>query len=163
SGSLITALEFPDTSVGSNSEPMTVTVRNTGDAELVFGEPAIAVPAPFSVDMATCSGTLEPEASCLVDVVFSPAAAEALSGGGYAMMVNAAAGEGWSLSLVGIGSMAGVEQVVAGDDFTFVKRTDGTWAAAGNNFQGQLGLGDTSSRKSFTTVSALNGATQVVA
>ena len=58
------------------------------------------------------------------------------------------------------------KRVVAGVFHTMILAEDGTVFACGWNFYGQLGLGDTSPRNTFTAVPALPGdkiAKQVVA
>ncbi|WP_330652783.1 hypothetical protein, partial [Clostridioides difficile] len=45
-----------------------------------------------------------------------------------------------------------VKTVACGYDFTFVLKNDGTLYSAGLNSSGQLGLGDTNNRVTFTKV-----------
>ena len=45
-----------------------------------------------------------------------------------------------------------VKQIACGDDFTVILKNDGTVWACGDNSKGQLGLGDTTQKTSFTKV-----------
>lgn len=64
---------------------------------------------------------------------------------------------------VPVPALSGAVQIVAGHEFTFVKKADGSWHATGSNGFGQLGLGDTSNRTTFVPVPAIQGATSVTA
>jgi len=60
--------------VRGNSVDRTITITNTGDADLAIGDIAVSS-APFSISGDTCSSTtLDPGASCTVGVRFSPQA-----------------------------------------------------------------------------------------
>ena len=48
------------------------------------------------------------------------------------------------------------KQVIAGEDHTMILAEDGTVFACGDNSFGQLGLGDTTQRNTFTAMSALS-------
>ena len=67
-------------------------------------------------------------------------------------------------SFVAAPALNGATQVALGAYHTLAQLSTGTWVAAGRNSFGQLGLGSTSTnRSSFVGVTALAGATQVVA
>jgi alpha-tubulin suppressor-like RCC1 family protein len=146
-GAALGSLAFPDTPVGSNSAPLSVTLKNTGNAELTLNTPPAFTAAPFSV-----SGT-----TCAVSVVFSPTAQQAFSG---SLSTDSSIAPK-TLPLSGTGTMVGVTRIVSGGHHTFVQKSDGTWSATGYNIAGQLGLGDTVNRSSFTKVPALTGATSL--
>lgn len=55
-----------------------------------------------------------------------------------------------------------VELAVKDGTVTFARWPDGTWKGAGNNNYGQMGLGDTVDRLTFTPIPAFFGATRVV-
>lgn len=159
----ITSLAFAETSVGSNSEPMTVKIKNTGLADLVFTGTGVSVSAPFSLSSNTCaSATVVPAATCQVTVTFSPTAGQGFNG---ALTVQTNAPAPTSLTLAGAGDASEVLQVVTGNSslFTFVQKRGGAWVAAGYGADGQLGLNSPFNQFSFVPVPALAGATQVVA
>jgi phospholipase C/archaellum component FlaF (FlaF/FlaG flagellin family) len=62
-------LDFPDTSVGASSEPLPVTLTNTGSADLNIA--TIATEGDYS-QTNTCSPVLQAGFSCVINVVFSP-------------------------------------------------------------------------------------------
>jgi alpha-tubulin suppressor-like RCC1 family protein len=55
----------------------------------------------------------------------------------------------------------GVVAVAAGNFHSFVLSRDGTGMACGNNHMGQLGLGDTDDRDTFTVVAGLRGVVDI--
>ncbi len=68
---------FGNVTVNQTSAPRTVTVSNTGTANLVLGEIAIPNPvaAPFAILSDACSNqTLTPAASCTLTVTYAPTA-----------------------------------------------------------------------------------------
>ena len=157
------SLSFLETAVGSNSIPSSVVLKNIGKNPLVFDATPVSVPAPFSLSSTTCAGTLAPEATCTVNAIFSPSAALAYSGPAYHLTLNANLPTP-SLPLTGTGTLVGIAQIVTAalGDSTFVQKTDGSWAATGFNYYGQLGLGHNTQQDSFVTVPALFGASLVV-
>ncbi|MGA3107731.1 MAG: choice-of-anchor tandem repeat GloVer-containing protein [Terriglobales bacterium] len=73
----ILSLTFGNQPVHVSSPPQSVTVTNSGSADLTFGPNAVTVSggnaADYSVGANTCSGaSLAPEATCSVSVAFTP-------------------------------------------------------------------------------------------
>jgi len=71
------SVTFGNQLVNMPSAPQSVTVTNTGSANLIFGSDAITISganaADFSVNANTCTGaTVAPEAACSVTITFSP-------------------------------------------------------------------------------------------
>ncbi len=76
------SLAFGNVPVGQTSAAQTVTLENTGSANLTFGALALsgANAAEFALGADTCSGqTLAPAATCTADVTLTPAAPGARS------------------------------------------------------------------------------------
>jgi len=69
-----TALDFGSVVVGTDSAPQTVTVTNTGKADLtVTGISLTGDTDAFSLKSTTCTDpTLAPEESCSADIIFTP-------------------------------------------------------------------------------------------
>lgn len=65
------SLLFPATSVGS-SNIQRVTLRNTGNAPLGLTSAPAASGTGFAVAGTTCGASLAPDASCIIDVSFTP-------------------------------------------------------------------------------------------
>ena len=73
-------LTFGSQTVGTTSAPQSVTITNTGSAELVSnGSPTTSGDFAFA-DSGTCGTTLAAEASCLLNVNFTPTAAGTRTG-----------------------------------------------------------------------------------
>ncbi|HEY0973852.1 MAG TPA: choice-of-anchor D domain-containing protein [Solimonas sp.] len=71
---------FGSQTVGTSSAPQTVTIRNSGSANLILGT-VMRTGADFSLSNDLCSSAvLAPDASCTLQVRFSPTAAGARSG-----------------------------------------------------------------------------------
>jgi len=75
----VLALTFDNQLINSTSAGQTVTVTNSGSADLIFGSGAVtaagASAANFAINANTCSGTtVTPGATCAVTVTFSPPA-----------------------------------------------------------------------------------------
>jgi trimeric autotransporter adhesin len=67
-----TSLTFPPTPIGSTSQPMNITVTNTGSNDLVMSAPSISGPFNF-VNQTPCPGNIvAPGMSCVYSVVFTP-------------------------------------------------------------------------------------------
>jgi len=67
-----TSIEFPST-VLNQTEYLGVTVQNSGTANLVIGQIALATGAPFAFSAGACTGqTLGPNESCAVEISFTP-------------------------------------------------------------------------------------------
>ncbi len=66
-------LDFGNVVVGTTSAPQTVTVANTGNADLTVTN--VTITGDFTVTGTTCpsDGILAPDASCTADIVFAPA------------------------------------------------------------------------------------------
>lgn len=163
SGKPLTTLAIPDTAVGSNSDPVTVVLKNTGTTSFVFGSPAFKVDAPFSVSSTTCAGELKPETTCSVSIRFSPTSAQSYSSAMTSIGPTAPAEAGPSLPLQSTGVMLGIAQLVISpsSDSVFVQKTNGVWFATGSNLVGQLGLGHANSQVTFAPAPALAGAVMV--
>ncbi len=72
------AIVFPTTEAGKESKAQTITVTNTGAADLTINDVQLApAAAEFTVDPGTCAkGTkLKPKASCEIETTFKPASA----------------------------------------------------------------------------------------
>ena len=157
-GNPLPSIAFPDTKVG-NSATITVKIANTGTVDVTFDAPAFASAAPFSIGTTDCSGTLVAAASCTASVVFTPTAAQSFTG---ALSTNSDQSPAASLSAAGTGLPGTTaSEVIAGESFTFARRTDGTWVASGDNGYGNLGLGATYQFYAFTAVPGLSGVTQI--
>jgi alpha-tubulin suppressor-like RCC1 family protein len=145
---LPTSLVLSTTNVDFGSVAVTenvtaaVTLSNTG---LATEAVAVTDPVtPFSLAH-DCPAELAPAASCTLTFTFSPTAGSA---SGSAMVA------GQEVVLGGFGDMMLASQVTAGS-YTLVLKIDGTLWATGDNGNGQLGLGDTVRRKSFTQVTSV--------
>lgn len=74
-----TIINFGDHPVGSDSEPHTVTVTNSGDGDLEVT--SVTVTSVFSVSSETCTGVIvAPGEFCTIGVVFAPDALENFTG-----------------------------------------------------------------------------------
>ena len=74
-----TSLDFGSVTVGYTSSAQTVTVSNTGTANLNVG--SVSTTGDFTIQTDNCSGaTVSAGGNCTVDVVFEPTAEGALSG-----------------------------------------------------------------------------------
>lgn len=68
-------VSFSQTATGTSSAPSNVTAQNTGGASLTLGALTIAGADPSDFGVAsgnTCTGTLAPNATCTVPVIFHP-------------------------------------------------------------------------------------------
>ena len=162
SNALLPSVSFPDTAVGSNSAAQVIKLVNEGSTAITFSGTPLVVAAPFSLSATTCAGTLAPAASCTASVVFSPAAAQAYSGSFLTVSSDATGVATPSFTGTGLASLT-VTDIVVGGALTFVRKSDGTWWGAGENYYGGLGMGDSNPYNVFTRVPFLDGATQVVA
>lgn len=66
------SLPFPNTTIGTASAPMAVTVDNNQSGTLTISSMQIA--APFAISSTDCGSTVAPNAICTVNVTFSPTA-----------------------------------------------------------------------------------------
>ena len=72
---------FPATTVSSSSEPIPVTVTNTGSTDLTFAAGGITVSGDFAIGTDSCSGRSVASAwSCAVAVTFTPTASGTRTG-----------------------------------------------------------------------------------
>lgn len=62
----------------------------------------------------------------------------------------------------GVRATVKILDVAVGDEYSLVKKTDGTWWGAGRNWAGSLGLGDNVDRTIYTKIPAITGATKVL-
>ena len=93
------SLTFAPQSIGTTSDPQTITLTNTGLASLALGR-ITAAPSFFNATT-TCGSSLVPGASCTVTVSFSPRLAGILVG---TLTINDdAAGNPHAVALTGIG------------------------------------------------------------
>jgi hypothetical protein len=97
-----TALTFTAQIQGTSSAPKTVTLSNTGNSTLTIT--SIAASGNFS-EANTCSSALAPNATCVVDVLFTPTATGTRTGT-LTITDNATAGP-QTVSLSGTGTAAG--------------------------------------------------------
>jgi len=64
------SIDFGQLPDGATSEPETVTLINVGTAELTIN--GFAVSSPFAIASNNCGATLAADASCALDVIFTP-------------------------------------------------------------------------------------------
>ena len=64
------ALDFGNSAVGVASLPLTTTLQNTGQANLVFA--SVTASSNYTITANTCTGTLIPGAACTINVSFTP-------------------------------------------------------------------------------------------
>jgi hypothetical protein len=73
-----TALTFPDTAQGSASTVQTITVTSTGGVPVTLG--AASITAQYQISGSTCAGSLAPESTCTLSILFHPSATGAQPG-----------------------------------------------------------------------------------
>jgi len=73
-----TSLTFADRTVGTSSDPQTVTVTNSGSATLTIS--SVAVTGDFTYTNDCTNASLAPGASCTISVIFTPTSSGTLSG-----------------------------------------------------------------------------------
>lgn len=91
-------LSFPAQSVGSTSAAEAVQLTNAGELNLTIGK--IAATGPFA-ETNNCGATLVPNASCVINVTFSPTATGAATGA--LTVTDSAPGGSQSMALTGTG------------------------------------------------------------
>jgi sugar lactone lactonase YvrE len=126
-----TMLTFPSEPVGTASPAQTVTVTNTGNANLVFT--AITPSGDFSVGSSgtTCvtgGSGIAASASCTVSVVFTPTATGTRTG--TLSFTDNAAGSPQSVSLTGTGVTAAPVVSLSATSLTFPSEVVGTASPA---------------------------------
>ena len=112
-------LAFGNQTTGSTSAAQTLTLHNTGGANLTGI--AVVVTAPFSQSGGTCTATLAPAATCTIAVVFSPTATGAATG--TATITANVAVTGSPVTLTGTGIASTSSASVSPSPLAF-----GTWA-----------------------------------
>jgi type II secretory pathway pseudopilin PulG len=113
-----TSFAFGSISAGEGAIPQMLTVTNGGTAPTTLAATAAIVPAPFVVTGTTCNGTtLAPNASCTVDVSFSPSVEGSYSGASYVMSIVGASGTLGTVSLNGTATASVLQWL---DDNTLV-------------------------------------------
>jgi len=122
--SLSTAsVNFPGNPVNLTCPTKTVTVTNTGNADLVIS--SIVADSPFAVASTTCpvgAGALLPDQSCVVKVKFQPATVGAVTGK-FLTIASNAPGSPHKVALSGTGTPA-CALLVAGRSVTVLRGTD---------------------------------------
>ncbi len=99
-------LTFPTTGVGTTSNPLTVTITNSGDT-IALGDLKLVVSSGFMLGTSTCGQSLDPGASCTVGVAFAPSTAGAQTGALTLTSSSLAAPATVSLSGMGFDFQAG--------------------------------------------------------
>ena len=121
-------LAFGDVAVGATSTAQTLTLHNTGTANLAGI--TVVVPAPFARAGGTCGATLSAAApaTCTITVVFSPTAAGATTG---SVTINANAPvTGSPVPLSGTGTAATRSATVTPNPLAFGNQRIGTTSNA---------------------------------
>jgi hypothetical protein len=75
---LQTALDFGNSAIGVASPPLSTTLLNAGMANLVIS--GVTVTSNFTITANTCTGSLAPQATCMITVTFTPPSAGNFSG-----------------------------------------------------------------------------------
>jgi Abnormal spindle-like microcephaly-assoc'd, ASPM-SPD-2-Hydin len=70
---------FPTTGVGASSSPIAVTLTNSSTS-VALDKFALAASAGFRISSTTCGSSLAANANCTANIVFSPTAAESVTG-----------------------------------------------------------------------------------
>jgi len=118
----LNTVPFGSQAIGTNSTPFTVTLTNWGTSTVTVGTPSISG-SEFS-QTNTCRGSLKPNATCAVNVTFSPNALGSQSGT-LTVPTNYPGGP-WTVSLEGTGSQMGFDIAYPGLSFPLI--TIGTGA-----------------------------------
>ena len=118
-----TSLTFANQADFTTSGAQTVTVRNTGTAQLTGGTFTIAGPFARPFAGGTCGATLNVGATCTINVVFSPTTVGALTGTLTVAYAGGATVTGSPVALSGTGTAEG--------RLTFTSATNGTLTGAG--------------------------------
>jgi hypothetical protein len=100
-------VSFASTGVGKTSDPMTVTITNTGNAPLMVTAATIATGdiGDFAITQSTCGSSLAVGANCTVTVIFKPTASGTRNAG--VTVTSNAAGSPQTLMLTGVASGSG--------------------------------------------------------
>jgi hypothetical protein len=108
-----TSLTFGSQNVGSPSAPQTVTVTNTGTANLTISTATVSGtnPGDFATSADLCSGaTVAPSSTCTINVTFTPSAAGSRSAS--LIFTDIAPNSPQSVSLSGTGTAQLVSQTI---------------------------------------------------
>jgi uncharacterized protein (TIGR03118 family) len=98
-----TPLAFTGQLIGSTSTAQAVTIKNTGNAPLVFGAGAVAVSNDFG-ETDNCSGqSIAVNATCTVNVTFAPSSTVNNPRSGSLTITDNAANSPQTLALTGVG------------------------------------------------------------
>lgn len=126
---LPTSLDFGPEVVGTSSAPQTVTLRNSGGADLTLTSVAITGTntADFILGANTCTGTIAPGATCTSMVTFTPTATGARSAN--LTFTDNALDSPENVPLTGTGSSAAAV-TLSPTSLTFAPQTVGTTSAA---------------------------------
>src|SRR5215469_6420193 len=162
-----TSLAFGNVNVSGTSTPQTVTVTNTGNAQVSIS--SVATSQPFAVSGFSGSVTLNPNQSLPLTVVFAPTSA--VSSTGALTITSTASSSPNSVSLTGTGvaqpavptitSQPVNQTVTAGQSATFTVAASGTaplsyqWQKNGANISGAT----SSSYSTAATTTSDNGST----
>jgi hypothetical protein len=120
------SLTFGDEVVGTTSQPLTVTLTNSGTAALSIA--SITVSADFE-ETNNCVSPLAPGAKCTINVTFTPNSTGSLSG--TISVTDNAAGSPQTVSLSGTGATGTTQDTLTGD----------CWGAIKNGAPNQCGTG----------------------
>jgi len=113
---------FGGQAINTSSTPFTVTLTNWGTSTVSVGTPSITG-SEFS-QTNTCRGSLKPNATCAVNVTFSPTALGSLSG--TLTVPTSYPGGPWTVQLQGIGSLFGLSVPYPGLSFPLLTMGTGT-------------------------------------
>ena len=83
--------------------------------------------------------------------------------GVYGRGTGAAFNSNWIPQFTMVSSLDGADKVLIGDGSYFAHYANDSWAAAGANFSGEMGLGNTTPALTFVPLSALSGVQQLTA
>ncbi len=126
-------LDFGSVTEGTSSAAKSVTVTNSGSADLTFAAGAVAVTgtnsADFSITADTCSGaTVTAGTTCSVSVVFTPSAANSESA--TLNFADNAASSPQAVTLTGTGLTSNVTAALSPTSLTFSSQTTGMTSAS---------------------------------
>ena len=113
---------FGGQAIGTSSTPFIVTLTNWSTSTVTVGTPSITG-SEFS-QTNTCRGSLKPNATCAVNVTFSPTTLGSLSG--TLTVPTTYPGGPWTVQLQGIGSQFGLSVPYPGLSFPLLTMGTGT-------------------------------------
>jgi hypothetical protein len=118
-------LSFGNQTIGTTSAAQSLTLQNTGGAQLTGI--AVTVTAPFSRNGGTCATTLNAGASCTINIVFAPTVAQPYTGS--ATLNASVTVNGSPVALTGTGTAPTISATL----------TPTTWTTSANRGIGLLG------------------------